>query len=168
VVGNPKPRSRTLLVANLVADRVAAVSGAAHELTVDLCDYAGDVFRWPHEGLSELSAAVASADVLIVASPTYKGAYTGLLKSFLDRYPQGALAGVTAIPVMTGSDPLHGMTPDFTLRPLLVELGASVPTQGLFFLISQMGIAEHVVDEWAAVNLSRWPRHQSALVGGQG
>jgi FMN reductase len=155
MVGNPKPRSRTLSVAELVAARVAAATGAMHYLTVDLCEYAGEVFRWPHEGLSALSATVASADVLVVASPTYKGAYTGLLKSFLDRYPSGGLAGVTAIPVMTGSDPLHGMAPDFTLRPLLVELGASVPTQGLFFLISQMCVAEKVIGKWAEANLTR-------------
>lgn len=155
VVGNPKPRSRTRHVAELVADRVASALGARHELTVDLCDYAGDLFRWPDDGLDRIGSAVASADVLVVASPTYKGAYTGLLKSFLDRYPSGALSGVTAIAVMTGGDAAHGLAPIFTLCPVLVELGASVPTQSLFFLISQMDAAEAVVDKWAEENLSR-------------
>ncbi|WP_051194113.1 NADPH-dependent FMN reductase [Nocardia jiangxiensis] len=155
VVGNPRPQSRTRLVAELVADKVATAFGAEHDLTVDLCDYAADLFRWPDENLSSLSARVAQADLLVVASPTYKGAYTGMLKSFLDRYPSGGLAGVTAIPVMTGADALHSLTLNFTLCPLLIELGATVPMQGLYFQISQMNAAHSVVDKWAAENLNR-------------
>lgn len=160
VVGNPRPQSRTLAVAEMVAARVGDALGAARVATVDLCRYADLMFRWPDDQLAVISRGVAAADILVVASPTYKGAYTGLLKGFLDRYPFNALAGVTAIPVMTGSDPVHGLAPDYTLRPLLVELGASVPTKGLFFQIAQMGIAAAVVDRWAAVSL---PQLSAAL-----
>ena len=47
------------------------------------------------------SAAVAQvldADVLVLASPTYKATYSGLLKSFLDRSGTGSLAGEAAVP----------------------------------------------------------------------
>jgi FMN reductase len=165
VVGNPKPRSRTLAVAEMVAARVARAYGAIHVATVDLCDYADLMFRWPDDQLSVISKGVAAADMLIVASPTYKGSYTGLLKGFLDRYPFNALDGVTAIAVMTGSDPIHGLAPDYTLRPLLVELGASVPTKGLFFQIAQMGTAAAVVDQWAAANLPRSTPVVAAALG---
>ena len=137
----------------MVAARVGPALGATHVATVDLCDYADQMFRWPDEQLAIISKGVAAADILVVASPTYKASYTGLLKGFLDRYPLNALAGVTAIAVMTGSDPVHGLAVDYTLRPLLVELGASVPTKGLFFHIAQMGMAAAVVDHWAAANL---------------
>jgi FMN reductase len=155
LVGNPKPRSRTLDIAEMVAARVSRAYGATHVATVDLCNYSDLMFRWPDEHLSVISKGVAAADILVVASPTYKGSYTGLLKGFLDRYPFNALDGVMAIPIMTGSDPIHGLAPDYTLRPLLVELGASVPTKGLFFQIAQMGTAAAVVDQWAAANLPR-------------
>ncbi len=152
LVGNPKPQSRTLTVAQLVAERVADVVGATHELTVDLSGYARDLFEWPHAELAELADKLAAVDYLVVGTPTYKASYTGLLKAFLDRYPSGGLAGVTAIPIMTASDAIHGLAVEFTLRPLLVELGASVPTKGLCFLTAQMEAAESVVDEWVAAN----------------
>ena len=154
VVGNPKPRSRTLAVAEAVADRVAGVTGATVARTVDLCDHADDLFKWPHEGLAAINDAVAASDYVVFASPTYKAAYTGLLKAFLDRYPNNGLAGVTAIAVMTGGSPTHAMAVDTTLRPVLVELGASLPTRGLFFVMTQMPELETVVDEWAAQNLA--------------
>jgi FMN reductase len=43
---------------------------------------------------------VQASRVLIVASPTYKGAYAGLLKLFLHRIVAGALRGVAAVPLM--------------------------------------------------------------------
>jgi FMN reductase len=154
VVGNPKPQSRTLAVAEAVAERVAKATGAAVSRTVDLCDHAADLFQWPHEGLAALNDAVAASDYVVFASPTYKAAYTGLLKAFLDRYPNNGLAGVTAIPVMTGGSPTHAMAVDTSLRPVLVELGASLPTRGLFFVMSQMAELDAVVDDWAAQNLA--------------
>jgi len=154
VVGNPKPRSRTLTVAEAVAERITDATGATMARTVDLCDHAADLFAWPHEGLAALNDAVAASDYVVFASPTYKAAYTGLLKAFLDRYPNNGLAGVTAIPVMTGGSPTHAMAVDTALRPVLVELGASLPTRGLFFVMTQMAELDAIVDEWAAQNLA--------------
>jgi FMN reductase len=36
---------------------------------------------------------------------------------------------------------------------VLVELGASVPTRGLYFVMEQMDELDAVVDAWAEVNL---------------
>lgn len=154
LVGNPRPRSRTRDVAEAVADRVVEATGAQRSATIDLCDYSASMFNWPDETMAELNARVADSDLVVVASPTYKAAYTGLLKAFLDRYPNNGLAGVTAIPVMTGTGAEHAMAVDTSLRPLLVELGASVPTAGLFFLMSQMDQMQAVVDAWAARSLT--------------
>jgi FMN reductase len=70
------------------------------------------------------------------------------LKAFLDRYQTGGLTGVTAVPLMTVADPAHSLSVDFTLRPLLVELGASVPTKGMSFLTPAMADAPALVDAW--------------------
>src|ERR1700761_4093637 len=94
VTGNPKPASRTHAVALAVADALAKeLPGAAVGPVVDLAGYAPRLFDW--------------ADVAVFASPTYKASYTGLLKAFLDRYGSNGLAGVTAVPVMTGGWPGH-------------------------------------------------------------
>ena len=67
--------------------------------------YAPRLFDWADPALTRLTAPVAAADIAIFASPTYKAAYTGLLKAFLDRYGSNGLAGVTAVPVMTCGGP---------------------------------------------------------------
>lgn len=154
LVGNPKPKSRTREVAEALAANVVELTGGTLAETVDLADHSGSLFTWPDETISALNARVAATDVLVVASPTYKAAYTGLLKAFLDRYPNDGLAGVTAIPVMTGAGAEHAMAVETTLRPLLVELGASVPTRGLFFPVAQMDQMRSIVDQWAARNLT--------------
>ena len=153
IVGNPKAESRTLAVARAVADRVCAAIDTEVGVEIDLAKHARTLFVWPNEELDHLASAVVASDVLVVASPTYKATYTGLLKAFLDRFPSDGLAGVTAIPVMTGGSPLHAMSIESGLRPLLVELGASVPTRGLFFLMSQMDAMGEVIDGWAYANL---------------
>lgn len=156
VVGNPKPRSRTLTIAEAVGNRVArAIGEPVTTRTIDLCDHAADLFTWPHDGLAALNDAVAASDVVVVASPTYKATYTGLLKAFLDRYANNGLQGVTAVPVMTGGSAHHALAVDTTLRSLLVELGASVPSRGLYFVMTQMDELDAVVGEWAEANVTR-------------
>jgi FMN reductase len=154
VVGNPKKGSRTLQVAECLAERVVAATGATSLPPIDLIDYGSVLFDWPNDELAHLNQSVRGSDLLIVASPTYKASYTGLLKAFLDRYPSNGLAGVTAIPVMTASSLDHSLAVEFTLRPLLVELGASVPTRGLSFYMPEMGRIDDVLDKWAAANLA--------------
>ena len=128
VTGNPKPASRTHSVALAVADALAKeLPGAETDPVIDLAGYAPRLFDWSDEELTELTARVAAADVAVFASPTYKASYTGLLKAFLDRYGNNGLAGVTAVPVMTGGWPGHLLAVEVHLRPVLVELGATVP-----------------------------------------
>ncbi|SDT81036.1 NADPH-dependent FMN reductase [Actinoplanes derwentensis] len=148
VVGNPKPRSRTLAVAEAVA---GVLPGDVVE-TIDLADHAERLFTWGDPVLDELTAKVAACDLLVVASPTYKATYTGMLKAFLDRYPSNGLAGVVAVPVMTGGAPDHALAVEAYLRPLLVELGASVPTRGLYLVMSRMAELTEITAAWAAEN----------------
>jgi FMN reductase len=73
--------------------------------------------------------------MVVFASPTCKGSYTGLLKLFLDRIATGAFAGAAAaVPVMLGGDSRHSLAPEVFLKPVLTELGLSCPTRGLFVL----------------------------------
>lgn len=144
VVGNPKKRSRTYEAALLVAERL---TGAPAEVVVDIADLGAGVLDWSDEASSAAVASVQSADLVVVASPTYKAAYTGLLKVFLDRFPSDGLAGVVAVPLMLGAGPGHALAPEHTLRPVLVELGASTPTRGLY-LIDRDFANPAVVDPW--------------------
>jgi len=93
---------------------------------------------------------VTTADVLVVASPTYKGTYTGLLKVFLDRLPHQGLAGTVAFPLLVMRLPQHALAVEVHLRPLLVELGATVPTPGLAVLEPDLDALDEVLWPWAA------------------
>jgi FMN reductase len=146
VTGNPKPASRTHGVALAVAN---ALGGTA-DVIVDLAEYAPRLFDWADADLSALTASVASADVAIFASPTYKAAYTGLLKAFLDRYGSNGLAGVVAVPVMTGGWAGHSLAVEVHLRPVLVELGATVPSRGLYVTEPELATLDAAVSKWAA------------------
>lgn len=150
IVGNPKPHSRTRQIAEELAARVAVVTGAEILPTVDLIDHAAQLFSWPAPALDPVTEQLRASTFAIIATPTYKASYTGLLKAFLDRYPAQGLSGVTAVPVFTIASEEHTLAVDFTLRPLLVELGASVPTQGLAFLTPKFDRRELILDEWVA------------------
>lgn len=148
LIGNPQPGSRTRLVAEELATQLAARSGAQVAETIELAEHASGLFSFPEPGVEALSERVAATDVLVVASPTYKASYTGLLKAFLDRYQAGDLAKVIAIPILTIGSPAHTLAADFTLRPLLVELGASVPTSSIAFLSAETDNRAQVLATW--------------------
>ena len=128
VVGNPKPGSRTLAAAVHVARELA---GGEPDLVVDLADLGPALLDWSDPTVAGLVVQVGSADLVVFASPTYKGAYTGLLKLFLDRFPTDGLRGV-AVPLMLGAGPGHALAPELTLRPVLTEIGGIVPAKGLY------------------------------------
>src|SRR3954454_12084530 len=132
VVGNPKPRSRTRAAAVWLATQLA---GAEPELVVDLADLGPALLDWSDPQVAELVAEVGAADLVVFASPTYKGTYTGLLKLFLDRFATDGLGGV-AVPLMLGAGPGHALAPELTLRPVLTEIGGLVPAKGLYVVDS--------------------------------
>ena len=133
VVGNPKPNSRTLAAATHLATELTGEP----DLVVDLATLGPAILDWADPDVTDLVKQVGAADLVIVASPTYKGAYTGLLKLFLDRFAGGTGLSGLAVPLMLGGSPAHSLAPELTLRPILTEIGATVPGRGLYVLDSQ-------------------------------
>ncbi|RNL65381.1 NADPH-dependent oxidoreductase [Nocardioides marmoriginsengisoli] len=136
VVGNPKPASRTLSAATYVA---AELAGAEPDLVVDLATLGPALLDGASPVVAELVEQVGAADLVVVASPTYKGTYTGLLKLFLDRFDGGTGLRGLAVPLLVGAGSAHALAPELTLRPVLTELGATVPRRGLFVLDREYG-----------------------------
>ena len=128
VVGNPKPASRTLTAAMHVVRRISGDEAAEGDLHVlDLATLGPALLDWKDPVVTEHVERAVSSDLLVVACPTYKGSFTGLLKLFLDLVPHRGLEGTVAVPVMLGAAPVHTMAVETALRPVLVELGATVP-----------------------------------------
>ncbi|MBV9593883.1 MAG: NAD(P)H-dependent oxidoreductase [Actinobacteria bacterium] len=153
LVGNPRPRSRTFEAARLVAE---TLSGAPPDVEIDVVDFGSALFDWNDAGVARAVAQVGASDLLVVATPTYKGTYTGLLKLFLDRFGAGSLNGVIAVPLMLGGDWRHSLAPEVFLKPVLAELGASTPTRGLFLLDSDYNESEALTD-WLNVARTQLP-----------
>jgi FMN reductase len=88
--------------------------------------------------VADAVAAVTAADGVIVGSPVYKAAYSGVLKAFLDLLPQAAFAGKAVLPLLTGGAPVHALALDYALRPVLTALGARHVVPGGFLLDKQI------------------------------
>ena len=151
VVGNPKPRSRTYLAARTV---VQQLTGREPDFAIDLADYGTGLLDWSDTRVADGVEQVKAATLVVVASPTFKATYTGLLKLFLDRFPGGSLADVTAIALQLGGDWRHSLAPEAFLKPVLAEIGASTPTRGLYLLDSDAAAGfenSETLREWLAV-----------------
>ena len=85
-----------------------------------------------------------------------------MLKAFLDRYGSNGLAGTVAVPVMTGGSAGHSLAVEVHLRPVLVELGATVPARGLYVTEPELADLDAVVARWAATAV---PLIRGALAG---
>ena len=145
ISGSPSPTSKTALLADHVL-ALAASGGPARHYRVSAVppggllsgDMADPVLR-------EMVEAVVGAHGLIIATPIYKAAYSGLLKAFLDVLPQFALAGTAVLPIATGGSLAHVLALDYALRPVLQSMGARHIVQGHFVAEPHMRIENGVL-----------------------
>jgi FMN reductase len=73
--------------------------------------------------------AIEHADALIVGTPVYKGAYTGLFKHVFDLVEPRALVGKPVVLTATGGGPRHALVVEHALRPLFGFFEAlTIPT----------------------------------------
>jgi FMN reductase len=160
VVGNPRKNSRTRQVAERLAAGLAESASPAlvGVQVIDLAAFGGAVLEADAPEVDAALESVRSASVLVVATPVYKASYTGLLKAFLDRFNGPALAGVAAVPLTVAAAPTHRLAADVHLRPLLVELGASVPTRA--FAIEESTLPD--LDS----TLAAWLKSEARFVSG--
>lgn len=84
-------------------------------------------------------AQLRQADAVVVATPVYKAAYSGLLKAFLDLLPQDALAGKLVLPLATGGSQSHMLALDYALRPVLASMSARFILPSIYATSEQLG-----------------------------
>jgi FMN reductase len=82
--------------------------------------------------IAEAVDKVARSKALVVATPVYKAAYSGLLKTFLDLLTQDGLLGKVVLPLATAGSPAHVLALDYALRPVLQSLGPSHILGGVY------------------------------------
>lgn len=135
ITGSPSQKSR----AQTLAERVLAQATdarlrvgvvAVRELpAAELV--AGDVAA---PAIAAALRLVAEARAIVVATPIYKAAYTGLLKLFLDLLPADAFAGKTVLPLALAKSPAHALALEHALKPVLAVLSPQLILPGLFVL----------------------------------
>jgi len=79
-------------------------------------------------------ARLEAADSLVVATPVYKAAFSGLLKCWLDLAPQFGLQGKSVLPLATGGSVAHALALDYALRPVLTSMEARHVVNGFLVL----------------------------------
>jgi FMN reductase len=77
-------------------------------------------------------AAVEQADIVVVATPVYRGAYTGLFKHFFDFIHQDALIDKPVLLAATGGSERHALMIDHQLRPLFSFFQARTLPLGVY------------------------------------
>lgn len=147
LVGNPRPASRTLNAALALREAIRrVVPGSENGAVVDAADLAQDLFTPGSTKVGEALADLERSNILVIASPTYKATYTGLLKSVLDQAPAGWLKGKSAIPLQVAASDRHALAAELHLRPVLVELGAHIPGPAVFLPESVLADHDALID----------------------
>jgi len=150
VSGNPRPGSRTSILATAVGAAIASRSGAADPAVVEVGLLGTGLLAPGDTATAEAVQQLKDADLLVVATPTYKGSYTGVLKVLLDQLPANALAGKQAVTVVTAGIAPQAAAAEALLRQLLVELGAEVVEPGLPVVEAQLPESSAVAEKYAA------------------
>lgn len=96
-------------------------------------EIAGAVWRSQlPEAVVQQLAAVEQADVLVVATPVFRGSYTGLFKHFFDFIDQDALIDKPILLAATGGSERHSLVIDHQLRPLFSFFQARTLPLGIY------------------------------------
>jgi FMN reductase len=136
VSGSGSRPSRTLALTRHIARAVSALLPI--ELSViDLADVGPDLGRaLQRSQLTEAGESalrvVESAELLIAASPVYRGSYSGHFKHLFDLIHQDALIDVPVILAATGGGDKHCLVIEHQLRPLFAFLQAFAVPVGIY------------------------------------
>jgi FMN reductase len=143
ISGSPSHTSKTERIGDHIAQRLAADGRDAEHLRVRTLPaeaLLGADTKDP--AIAEATGKIADADGIVLATPTYKAAYSGLLKTFLDLLPQFGFAGKAVLPLATGGSIAHVLAIDYALRPVVHSLGARHTVQSFFLLDKHISVVD--------------------------
>jgi FMN reductase len=133
IAGSPSPSSRSSRILQYVGAQLAALDHRTSCLYVtDLPAEALLRADFSHADIQAAKTSVASADAVVIATPIYKAAYSGVLKTFLDLLPKDGLRGKLVLPLATGGSQSHMLALDYALRPVLSALAAKHVLPGIY------------------------------------
>ncbi|PJF27594.1 MAG: FMN reductase (NADPH) [Phototrophicales bacterium] len=139
IAGSPSAPSRTTALIDYAARYFVGKNWQISAINVRDLDPA-ELLHGQFNGASVQAAAaqIAAASGVIIGTPVYKAAYTGILKCLLDLLPVGALAGKTVLPFAIGGSAHHSLVIDYALKPVLAALGAEIILPGVYLIDQQI------------------------------
>src|SRR5271155_5873631 len=137
IVGSVTPPGRLLSATGWLLD---SASASRKDLKIELINLADKKVAFadgrPAEQYKDDTAAiiesVKAADGVIVASPVYRGSFTGALKNLLDHLPIESLGGKPVGIVAMGATQHHFLGVDWHLRDVLAWFGAIVAPTSVY------------------------------------
>lgn len=135
VSGSPKEVSRSNILLGHVSSILAARGHTIDNLSLrDLPPRALLHADVEDPRIADSLRLLDRADGVVFATPVYKAAYSGLLKTWLDLTPQFGLEGKIALPLATGGSAAHSLALDYALRPVLTSMNAKHVVNGFLVL----------------------------------
>lgn len=145
LAGSPSIPSRSTRLLQHVGEKLAVLGHLSTKLHVT--DLPAEALLHADFNNTDIKLArlrVAEAKAVVIGTPVYKAAYSGVLKAFLDLLPQDGLAGKLVLPLATGGSQSHMLALDYALRPVLLALGARQVLASIYATDAQI--------EWNAEN----------------
>ena len=127
-----KSAALTEHILGLIADEI---SGEQHMVELGQLAplLAGAIWRSQlPEVVERKLTVVEQADILVVATPVYRGSYTGLFKHFFDFIHQDALIDKPVFLAATGGSERHALVIEHQLRPLFSFFQARTLPLGIY------------------------------------
>ena len=136
VVGSVTPPGRLDQAVQLVVERAGAQPGGSGRL-LNLADHRvsfadGRPLDRFADDTARVVEAIARADLVVLASPVYRGSFTGALKNLLDLTPVEALRQKPVGIVAMGATLHHYLGVDWHLRAVLAWFGALVAPTSVY------------------------------------
>ena len=121
--GSPSATSKTARWLENIRVRLEQEGARTESLQVrDLPAAALLLADFQHPEILAALQRVEQATAIVIATPVYKAAYSGLLKTFIDLWPQFGLTGKVVLPLASGGSTAHTLILDYALRPVLSSL----------------------------------------------
>lgn len=98
-----------------------------------------------HPEIVAANQLVSESTAVIIVSPIYKASYSGILKTYLDLLPQKVLKEKITYSVGLGGSQNHLLALQFSLEPILKELGADI-------LLKSSYIVSHQIEKTASLD----------------
>lgn len=139
LIGSPSENSRTAALVD-VALRYLNAYGFNTEVVTPFSLPAEDLLygRFNSLAVQQFLQQVQQSHGLIVATPVYKAAYSGALKTLLDLIPERGLHNKVVLPIATGGTAAHMLAVDYALKPVLTALKAGEILPGVFAIDKQI------------------------------